>query len=185
MTQAEFSRVGDWINEHGGRLFSLAKALSDDVDEAEDLLQDAWVVAITRAHMVEDRAHVGPWLQRIVINLARSRRRKRQRRRLLRQQWSGGHRIEAITPHMTGQDLSLLDRQTWKAVAELPDLQRRVLLYRIVDDFSTAETAQVIGRAEGTVKASLHRALKTLRLVLPDASARTVGCAKKDDESHE
>lgn len=46
---------------------------------------------------------------------------------------------------------------------ELPRLQRDVVLARYLDGLSTREAAEALGRAEGTVKAALHAARKTLR----------------------
>jgi len=169
MKGSEYERITKWIEEHGGRLHALAKAMTDNSAEAEDLLQDAWVVAVQRSHVVRDAAHVGPWLQRILINLARARWRKSKRRHRLLSMWlpasDGSH-----TP-APDDNTSDVHRQVWQAIAQLPALQRRVLMYRIVDELSTTETATVIDRAEGTVKASLHRALKTLKEALHSASA--------------
>lgn len=63
-------------------------------------------------------------------------------------------------PSLEGEQSKL---RIWQAIAELPELQREVLLLRVVDERSTAEVAQILDRAEGTVKASLHRALTRLR----------------------
>ena len=60
-------------------------------------------------------------------------------------------------------------RATWRRVASLPKLQREVLVLRIVEGLSTTEAAERLGRAEGTVKASLSRGLSSLRTELSDA----------------
>jgi len=171
MKGPEYERITNWIEAHGGRLHALARAMTDNAAEAEDLLQDAWVVAVQRSHVVRDAAHVGPWLQRIVINLARARWRKSKRRHRLLSMWLPGFEGSPIDPPPADDNTSDVHRQVWQAIAQLPDLQRRVLMYRIVDELSTTETATVIDRAEGTVKASLHRALKTLKEALHSAPA--------------
>ena len=51
----------------------------------------------------------------------------------------------------------------WRAVAELPELQKQVVLRRIVEDMSTKDAARSLNRAEGTIKASLHQAMTRLR----------------------
>jgi RNA polymerase sigma-70 factor (ECF subfamily) len=60
-------------------------------------------------------------------------------------------------------------------VAELPPLQQRVVTLRIIEGLSTAETAAVLDRAEGTVKASLWRALQRLRSELTPSRALDSG----------
>ena len=70
----------------------------------------------------------------------------------------------------------------WRSVAALPPLQREVVLLRVVDDLSVADTAATLGRSEGTVKASLHRALATLRSCLDLASPEPASGATTDRE---
>ncbi len=59
-----------------------------------------------------------------------------------------------------------MDRELIRLVWELPLRQRQVVALRILADLSTADTAQALGIAEGTVKAMLHRALRRLRATL-------------------
>lgn len=50
-----------------------------------------------------------------------------------------------------------------RLLAGLPELQRRVIQLRIIDGLSVKDTARVLGRAEGTIKASMHRGLARLK----------------------
>ena len=59
----------------------------------------------------------------------------------------------------------------WRGIADLPSLQRAVVLHRIIAGLTIADTARALNRAEGTIKASLHAALKTLRVQLGDVRA--------------
>jgi len=54
-----------------------------------------------------------------------------------------------------------------RAVAALPQRQREVLALRIFLDLDTAQTADALGLAPGTVTAHLHRAIRTLRDATP------------------
>jgi RNA polymerase sigma-70 factor (ECF subfamily) len=51
-------------------------------------------------------------------------------------------------------------------VSELPEQQRRVLALRVMLDLDTAQTAEILGIAPGTVTTHLHRALAALREVI-------------------
>jgi RNA polymerase sigma-70 factor (ECF subfamily) len=162
MREADGALLAQWIEQHGPRLWPVACAFAPDDDEAEDILQETWVVALRRFHTLRDGAPVGPWLHRIVLNVGRARRRKVARRAALLWRW-GRPEPEAQSPTGAGSlTHEHIKRILWREIAELPALQRTVVLLRTVDGLSTAEAAHVIGRAEGTVKASLHRALKRL-----------------------
>jgi RNA polymerase sigma-70 factor (ECF subfamily) len=50
----------------------------------------------------------------------------------------------------------------WQAVARLPEARRRAVVLRFVDEMSTAEIAEVLGRSEGAVRVLLHRALRAV-----------------------
>ena len=59
----------------------------------------------------------------------------------------------------------------WRAIARMRDDRRRALVLRFVDELSTAEIADVLGRSEGAVRVLIHRALRAS----PTTSARTAG----------
>jgi RNA polymerase sigma-70 factor (ECF subfamily) len=161
-------RVVAWIEEFGERLLAVARAFAGDADEAEDILQETWLIALRRQGTLDDRAQVGGWLYRIVLNVGRSRARKRARRARLLGRWGPTETATAddYSATVDGRVATVL----WREIAELPPLQRTVLLHRVVDELSTNETACAVDRAEGTVKVCLHRALKRL-----EARLRTQG----------
>jgi RNA polymerase sigma-70 factor (ECF subfamily) len=156
---AEFSQ---WIRLYTPRLFGVAKAFARDADEAEDLLQELWIIAYRKADQRTATTPVGAWLHAILLSIGRTRWRRKQRRARLFALWHGAT-DEPQTGGAPEIGPALEHARLWREVARLPDLQRRVLLLRLVEDMSTAQAAAQLGLAEGTIKASLHRALKKLR----------------------
>jgi RNA polymerase sigma-70 factor (ECF subfamily) len=150
------------MDRYGPRLHGVALALASDGDDAEDLLQEMWVVALRRRHTLRPEAAVGAWLYRILMNIGRGRARTRARRKGLLRRWWGGAQVQNPPELLSSSPSERVRSLLWREIAELPDLQRQVLLLRVVEEMSTAETAEAIDRAEGTVKASLHRAMKRL-----------------------
>lgn len=160
MSALEPAVVHEWMDRYGGQLQSVAQAFAEGSTEAEDILQRTWVTAWRQGSKLEPDSHVGAWLHQITLNIGRSAYRKRVGRRRLFERW--GWRPSSVESPPTLEE-ELYRLELWRAVAELPGLQRQVLIYRIVEDMSVADTANALDRAEGTVKASLHRALGTLR----------------------
>jgi RNA polymerase sigma-70 factor (ECF subfamily) len=156
-------RVAGWIDEYGPRLLNVATAMTGDPDEAQDALQEVWLIAMRRQQVLVKSPHVGAWLYRVLANVVRGRKRTAQRRRGLLQRFRprGAEAVEA--PAGGSLEEEQIKQRLWREIMDLPDLQRQVILLRTVEGLSTEETARAIGRAQGTVKASLHRAVKRLR----------------------
>ncbi len=148
-----------WMREYSGHLLAVVSSYASGAVEAEDLLQEVWLRAYDAAPARRIESPVRAWLIVIALNVARDHQRRVQRRERLRRIWAWP------TPVAEQGELANLHPRSrlWRAVARLPPLQRRVLVLRVLEGLSTAETAVAIDRAEGTVKASLSRALHRLR----------------------
>jgi RNA polymerase sigma-70 factor (ECF subfamily) len=155
------ARLSAWIDDFAPQLLPVARGLCVSPDEGEDLLQEVWVVAL-RQKEVPDGADVGPWLHRILFNVARTRERTAARRRRLMSRWSLSGGMDPSQESPTTLEAEQLRWLLRREIASLPELQARVVLLRVVGGLSTAETARAIHRAEGTVKVCLHRGLMRL-----------------------
>ena len=154
------------IREHTPQLFGVVRSFTADDDEAEDLLQEVWMTVAVQAHRRPSGAPLGAWLHTVALNRACSHFRKVRRRRWLLMRWSTALPPQHDETRAPSVREALERARLWRAVGNLPALQRDALLLRIVDGLSTREAAQQLGRAEGTVKASLFRALQNLRCQL-------------------
>jgi RNA polymerase sigma-70 factor (ECF subfamily) len=115
--------------------------------------------AYARWSVVRRYGNPAGWVYRVGLNWATSWWRKVRR-----------ERIGIVThPAAAGQpDPSAIAAQV--AMARLPASYRAVVVCRILLDLSTADTAQVLGVAEGTVKSRLSRGLEILRAALSEDS---------------
>jgi RNA polymerase sigma-70 factor (ECF subfamily) len=159
----------------------VARRLTRDADDAEDLLQETAV----RAHRFADRFRQGTsmraWLHRILRNTFASRYRKRRREReVIDRAYSEGalyeQRARAIDePRVVAASLS---DEVMRALEALPVEFRAVLQLVIIDGLSYREAADRIGCPIGTVMSRLHRARAAMVAQLgPDGAALT-GAAK-------
>ncbi len=138
-----------------GRAYSVARRLTADASLAEDIAAEP--LARTYVHWVRVRSYEyrDAWVARVATNLSI----KATRRRPL---------IGAPAPHDPNDALvtrlALVD-----ALGRLPRRQREAVALRYLADFSVDDVAQTLGVSSGTVKQSVHRALRTLRAHLgPD-----------------
>jgi RNA polymerase sigma-70 factor (ECF subfamily) len=147
--------------------------LSGAGDEADDVVQEAFVKAYAALPRFRDGAGFRPWLLRIVVNETRNALRGRSRRALrelrvaVREAAEGG-RGDPVDPAEAAVGA---DRRAGllEALDALPLDLREVVTCRYLLELSEAETATVLDVPAGTVKSRLHRALAALREVLTDA----------------
>ena len=125
---------------------------------AEDLAQET-MLRLWREHSrVSDMDRPDRWALRVAFNLAKSR-----WRRLHVERREHPHRN--IAHHEAAGDLT--DALAVRAaVAALPSRQRAAVVLRFFNDLSVADTASVLGCAEGTVKALTSQAITKLRAAL-------------------
>lgn len=137
---------------HVRRVHVLSLRLMTDREEAEELTQDVFVAAWHRLGNYEGRARFSTWLHAITARLARQRLRGLLRRRRREELYVRDY-LAAVTAAMGDPDLELE-----RALALLPRRMRTALVLHAIEGYSQAETASVMGIAEGTVKAHVHQA---------------------------
>ena len=152
-----------WIDQYGPSLLPVARAFAAGPVEAEDILQEVWVIAALRSRRLPQGVPIGAWLYTLTMNVGQSMQRKRRRREGLRLRWQGRAQVRLDVCSLPDVNRELRRLRLWRAVADLPELQKQVVLRRIVEDMSTKDAARSLNRAEGTIKASLHQAMARLR----------------------
>lgn len=139
-----------------------ARALMQDSAAADELVQDCLERAISGWHRRRKDRDVRSWVFAILHNLAVNYLRQRQREA---RQHAGAAEGGLQTPQPEQQDRPQY-RALLHALAELPEEQRSVILLVAVEDFSYAETAEVLAVPIGTVMSRLARGRERLRLIL-------------------
>jgi RNA polymerase sigma factor (sigma-70 family) len=150
------------------RVFALAYALSGSRWAAEDVAQDAFVVAHRQWGRVGGYDDPGAWVRRVAANLAVSavRRRLVEARALVR---LAAHRQEQPYAALPGEDGDF-----WRVVRRLPRRQAQAVALVALGDLSTAEVAATLGCSQRTAQVHLQKARATLiqRLGLPAEEVR-------------
>jgi RNA polymerase sigma-70 factor, ECF subfamily len=134
-------------------------AYTADVGLAQDAVQEAFTRAWPRWDRLSAYDNPAAWVRRVAMNVATS----RWRRARVARAHARYHR-EPLTDGPNPDRVALA-----RAMATLPERQRRALVLFHVADLSVSEIAVQEGVAEGTVKAWLHRGRAALATLLADA----------------
>jgi RNA polymerase sigma-70 factor (ECF subfamily) len=161
------------FHRHHRQLYRLARLTSRNAEDADDALQDAMFSAHRCAGSFRHDAAVGSWLYRIVVNACLD--------RLRRNQTHPTTTLDDVyqVADRTGQvDTSIMVQ---RALMRLPVEQRAAVVAVDMQGYSIADTARLLGVAQGTVKSRCARARARLAVMLgylntePAGTERTAG----------
>jgi RNA polymerase sigma-70 factor (ECF subfamily) len=175
--RGEEGAVRTIMQTHNRRLYRVARSIVCDGAEAEDVLQEAYLHAFQSLAGFRGEASLATWLTRIVLNEALQRVRRHTDlpvSRIELPEQSASHVIpfpSSGTP-VADPERAMAQRQLCqlveRAIDELPQDFRTVLVARVVEGMSVDETAALLGIRPETVKTRLHRARRLLRVTLAD-----------------
>jgi RNA polymerase sigma factor (sigma-70 family) len=181
---------GELVRRHQRAALRVAAVISGSTEEANDIVQDAFVNVHRGLATYRASGSVRSWMLRIVANQAKNHVRGRVRR-LNRDDRHAGLQLRT---ELAAEDVMIdrIERQALAtALCRLPARDREVLGCRFVAELTEAETADVLRVAVGTVKSRTSRALERLRTELrtdrrSDAygEARTQGPAEAHGDAH-
>ena len=164
------------MRRYNERVYRAARAIVRDEQEAEDVMQQAYVNAFTHLRQFNGAARFSTWLTKIAINESLARVRRRGRYEPFDDDLSNVEPFMSRNPEedperqaFTGELRGLLD---W-AVDRLPDGMREVFMLREVEGLSTTETAEALSVSEDVVKTRLSRGRAALRRLLLDRTGAT------------
>jgi RNA polymerase sigma-70 factor (ECF subfamily) len=146
--------------EHIGKVYGLCLRMTRDAALAEDCAQETFVNAWKALDRFETRSSFGTWLHRIAVNVALGKRRKSSP--LVVSKDGTDPADEAVETEWT-LETPLEVQEIESAIDGLPEGARDVLVLYAIYGYSHAEAAEMLGLAEGTCKAQLHRARGLLR----------------------
>lgn len=149
-------------------VYALCRRLLGDPADAADATQEVYLRVVKSVLAFRGDSAFGTWLHRVTTNVCMTmlRRRGDVRARGQSAGWLDDPFGEVSSDEASPEDRVAdadLARRTAKALAELTQEAREVVLLRDVQGLSTKETAEVLGVSEGAVKVRLHRAHARLR----------------------
>ena len=153
------------------RLYRLARGILRNDSEAEDVVQETYVRALTHLQDFRGDSSLATWLSRIAMNEALGRLRRQRPGVELSSLPPGTLEAQIIQfPNSaTSEDPEKtmaqreIQRVVEHAIDELPDNFRIVFITRVIEGMNVEETAEILGLKPETVKTRLHRARSMLR----------------------
>ncbi len=153
------------VDRHQAALARTIVGMIGDRGSVDDVLQDVFIQFHKALDSFRGDASAKTFLSRIAVNksLDLLRRRKRWHKRFLSRDETPILEVSAEVDHADRNDRK---RLIWTAIDSLPDAQRSVVVLRMIDGYSTEETAELLSIEYGTVLSRLSRGLAKLRQTL-------------------
>jgi len=154
------------VSKYMKRVVSIAWGIVRNAHDAEDLAQEAFVKAYRTIDRFRSNEPFGPWIYRIVTNLALDvvKHRKRFRQEQLDETEPAPRRDLADLPASSNELSARIDA----AIESLPEMQRVVARLFLVEQFGHADIAAMTGLSEGTIRSHLSLARGKLKDKLSD-----------------
>lgn len=158
---------GQLVLKYQDRLFNSLFHVVGHAEDARDIVQEAFVQAFLKLETFQHRSAFYTWLYRIAFNVAVTHRRRRRPTVSM-----DGLRQNNLEPadddHDPTESLERKERcqQVRRAIAQLPDEYRAVLVLREIDGCCYESIADILDLPLGTVRSRLHRARLQLRETL-------------------
>ena len=150
------------VRRHNQRFYRAARAITHSDDEAEDVLQQAWLDIYRNLSHFRGTSAFTTWATRITINAAIALVRKR----------TPIAEVKDTMPSTDAPDDAVDAAQLGKllegTLAQLPQGHREVMVLRDVLELDTAETAEMLGLTEEAVRVRLHRARAAVAAALTE-----------------
>lgn len=155
---------------------TLAFELLGDRDDAEDVVQDTFIIVLRRAQDFDPAQRFSSWLFGIVRNTARRRGETAARRRRLLDRWlpdvrSATASRPASAPADGKESNHDVAARVAEVVGELSEMQRRCFTLQVAHGIPVSEIAAMLDIAESTVRQHVFRARGVLRERLGDMAA--------------
>lgn len=165
--EGDFSAFEALFDRHRSLSYRFAYQMTSSRDDAEDVVQEAFVRAYQNLHRYRDEAKFTTWILRIVTNLCTDRARSTQRRSSLEQQEAAGA-LEWMTLGVTDDPIHNLELDRRKIVLKkalnaLPVHHRSVIILRDIEGREYPDIASVLGCTIGGAKLRVLRARRALR----------------------
>lgn len=151
------------VRRYFARAAVLARRVMENREDAEDLVQEAFLRALDRIGTFDETREFGPWFFRLLVNTGINARRARARRVTSPEPFDAPSPAAAPDEQMERTEIR---ERFAAALARLPERQRVIIGMFEVDGYSSVEIAGILGITPETVRWHVHQARRVLRAAL-------------------
>lgn len=137
-------------------LYLYAMSMLKDSEEAQDVVQDTALRAMSGIRKLNDVRYCKTWMMRILINQCKTRRLDKLKK----------NNIVINHVDIWYEPLNVEELELWNALDELSEKYKKIIILHFINDFTVKEISNVLHLPEGTVKSRLHRALTNMKKIL-------------------
>ena len=171
--QGDMGAFEQLYERHNRRVYSLCLRMTQNVAEAEDLAQEAFIQLFRKIGSFRGESAFTTWLHRLTVNQVLMHFRKKSVK-LERTTEEGETPERVVQGTQNPNTMPVIDRIALdRALAQLPPGYREVFVLHDVEGHEHGEIARMLGVAEGTSKSQLHKARMKLRRLLREQAHRT------------
>jgi RNA polymerase sigma-70 factor (ECF subfamily) len=159
------SAFEELYKQHATRLYNLAYRMAGSRTDADDLLQEIFLIAYRKLASFRGESALGTWLYRLAMNHCLDVLRSRQAR--MGQHTDSLDEEDAAPVASPAPALGAVSRiDLERAIGQLPRACRAAFLLHDVEGFGHNEVATILGISEGTSKSQVHKARLRIRTYL-------------------
>lgn len=165
MTKQELTEC---IDAYGRDIYSFCRHVTGSVQEAEELYQDTWLKVLELSDTIHPAGNVKAYCLSVAIRIWKNKKRKYAWRKRIAEFQAAETEdgTEYLKDERPSAEEMLLEEErnkmVRKAVDELSDRLKSIVLLYYMEELSLAQIAKAVGIPEGTVKSRLHQARKIL-----------------------
>lgn len=158
--EGDMSAFAQLVRRHQQRAYAVARAVLLSHEDAEDAVQEGFLHAHRALSRFRPDQPFGAWLHRIISNAALDLARRRKVR-------DTDELVDThASPFRDPAEADELHDRLRRALSQLPDRQRSVLVLHDVEGYKHAEIGAMLGIPEGTARSDLHHARAAMRTIL-------------------
>ncbi|SEC48062.1 RNA polymerase sigma-70 factor, ECF subfamily [Tenacibaculum sp. MAR_2009_124] len=142
---------------YSAKLFALCLKYSKNYEDAQDTLQDSFMVIFKKIKQYDHKGSFEGWMKRVAINTALQKYRQKSPLQLIKEE--AIEEVEDVYYDESEVNVDFL----LSCIQELPDRYRLVFNLYVLDKFSHKEISEMLKISEGTSKSNLSRARLSLK----------------------